>query len=544
MTSNVNQQILESQKLFEKIVDTANRAYEKGDFNSVMAWAKIAAHFAFVRHPGFFVSPKLESLLLRVASEIQDQTEPSMVNTKLPGKTCFLHVITECYETGGHSAFLDRWIKTTSHNSIHSLVSTANFKPIPEKLVQSIAASGGFCSSLPETSQSLTDQALNLRSLARNWADVSVLSIQPFDPLPIVAFGVKDVPPVIFCNHADHAFWLGASVTDVLANYHYYGRLLCEERRGLHESKTLPIPLLKKESAKGRDEARKELGLQNDETMLLTVGRIEKFYPFLGYNFLEVMVEVFQKHPKLKMFAVGPASVGEWRKASEVVDGRIMAVGIVAQERLETFYAAADLYVPGFPCGSGTALLEAGLHGIPIVGLHSEELPYLCIEDDVSFEPLKVYASSVPEFLGTLNLMISNAQACRQRALTVKENIKQEHCSPGWDKYLTALLQSLPAHHNVQEPKPAKHLNIDYMDQYLSQLDSYMLNNELLEQSLGRLVRVYSKDLKKLEALKIQVALLKSLNKTSNLQQDKNFISNAKETLKFIFPYYQKFLFY
>jgi glycosyltransferase involved in cell wall biosynthesis len=537
VTSNVNHQILESQKLFNKILDKAGDAYAKEDFNSVIAWAKIAAHFAFVRHPGFFVSPELERLLLRVAQKIENQAIPAdEVNKRsLSRPTRFLHVVTECYETGGHSAFLDRWIKTTNHNSIHSLVSTANIQPIPENLVKSIKSSGGWCCSLPETSQNLIDQGSTLRQLARNWADLTVLFIQPFDPLPIVAFGVKDVPPVVFCNHADHAFWLGASITDVLANYHYYGTLLCSERRGLNESKTLPIPLIKKESVHGKDEARKDLGLQNDDTMLLTIGRVEKFFPFLGYDFLEVMTKLLQKHPKLKLFAVGPADVDKWNEASKAVDGRIIAVGMVDQSRLETFYAAADVYVPGFPCGSGTALLEAGLQGIPIVGLHAQELPYLSVEDDVSFERLNVYVSSISEFLETLELMISNPNAWRQRALTVKENIEREHCNSGWDKYLTVLLKSLPSQHSIKEPKPAKFSDLDCMDQYLSKIDSYVLNNELLEHSLARLIRVYSKNLKKREAIEMQASLLKSITKSNNLQQSKSYVSNFIDTLKFIF---------
>jgi hypothetical protein len=536
LTSNYASQIRESHALFDELLQRTNRAYLKGDLASVIAWAKVAAHFAFIRHPGFHVSPELENLLLKVAQELEKPNTGGIGRkSDWSGRKRFLHVVTECYETGGHTAFLDRWIKTTSANSVHSLVSTANIQPLPQSLIKSVTASGGWYCSLPEVSQNLLEQALFLRKLAREWADVTVLFIQPFDPLPVVSLGVEDISPVVFCNHADHAFWLGASITDVIADYHYYGSLLCSERRGISDSKILPIPLLKHTSTNGRVEARGKLGLKSEDIMLLTVGRTEKFLPFGGYDFLGIMVEFLKSHPKVKLFAVGPEDKGNWNDSSKIVNGRIMPLGLIGRERLETFYEAADIYVPGFPCGSGTAMLEAGMHEIPIVGLHVNELPYLSIEDDVSFKQSNLYASFIPDFLEKLDLAIENLQENRQRAQTIKKNIEQDHCSPGWNFYLTKLLQSLPSQHKAHELKKISSSKQDSLDLYLSKLDSVMLNGELLEYSLSRLIRVYSKHLKKSDAIGVQVKIMiKSFEKADTFRHGKNLISNFIDTIKLV----------
>ena len=332
---DLSKQLAESERLFNKAVDRADAAYKNGDFNSVLAWAKIASHFAFVRHPGFYTSARLESLLLKVGQEIEK--EPSRdaelwLQSKDSGmrKMRFLHVITESYATGGHSSFIARWIKNSNVNSTHSLLTTSNNGAQPEILASAIKESGGWICSLPDISENLVEQSLFLREVARNWADVVILFVHPFDPLPIVAFSSEGGPPIIFSNHADHAFWLGTSIADVVADFHYFGGLLCSKRRGIPQSKLLPIPLQKNNSEKIRHfDVRKELGLTDDEVMLLTIGRTEKFLPFGNYNFLETMVSVLKKHPKAKLIAVGPTLQGRWQKASALVDGRIKAVGTI-----------------------------------------------------------------------------------------------------------------------------------------------------------------------------------------------------------------------
>lgn len=538
---DLSRQLAESERIFNKAVERADTAYKKGDLNSVVAWAKIASHFAFVRHPGFYTSAKLENLLLKVAQEIEK--EPRLdVNLKLQskdtdiGKMRFLHVITESYGTGGHSSFIACWIKNSNANSIHSIITTANNRRQPEMLVSAIIESGGWGCSLPDVSQNLIEQSLFLRQIARNWADVVVLFVHPFDPLPIVAFGVEGGPPIIYGNHADHAFWLGTSIADVVADYHYFGGLLSSKHRGIPQSKLLPIPLLKNSSKRPRNVGiRKKYGLRDDEIMLLTVGRAEKFLPFGNYDFLEVVVRVLKRYPNAKLIAVGPKPQGRWEKASALVDGRIKAVGTVGRSVLEAYYDAADLYVASFPCGSETALLEAGLHNLPVIGLHLKELPHISGWDDVAFEKLGIRVSSIGEFTESLDLMINDYYSCHQKAMLVKESIEREHCSPGWNTYLDNVLQLLPSQHSIRKPEEIKSQK-EYADHYFAYVDSEMLFNELLEHSFSRLVRVYAKHLPKTQAVNAQAdCFLRALPKVDGVKSTKEYLSNLREFVKFTF---------
>lgn len=531
-----SEQILQNAEIFNRSLHKVKAAVAKNNLDSALAWAQITAHFAFIRHPGFYSSAPLEDLLLQVAQKIENKTNQPPVTLpesqkKDDNKLRFLYVITEGYETGGHSQFIAQWIKNTSKTSVHSLIETADSKIIPEILTSAITASGGWYKSLSTLSSSLAERSLILRQLARGWADVIVLFTHPFDPIPTAAFGIEGGPPIIFCNHADHAFWLGISISDVIANYHVTGGLLGAKRRGILDFKLLPIPLSRPE-LKIRDEvARNKLGLRYDEIMLLTVGRDEKFLPFENYNFLDVMIKFIKKHSKLKLFAVGPSNKGRWKEASDQTDGRISALGLIDRCSLESFYNAADLYVVSFPCGSGTALLEAGLHNIPSVCLRLEMLPHICGADDVAFENSKVHVDSAIEFISSLEYMIEHPYSCSLKALEVKENIENSHCTPGWNSYLIEILKSLPATHQIRSCKSID-APTDCSDEYLVYVDAEMLSNELTEHSFSRLVRVYSKHLSRSEVVQEQAkCFLGALPKVGNVQKAKEYLYNFREFL-------------
>jgi len=535
----MNVQIAENQRLFKRTVKRASSALVRDNLASAIVWAKIAAHFAFIRHPGVYADSELESLLLDIARRI-DQQPPDVsgafylkAKPKNFGKMRFLHVLTESYDTGGHSSFVARWIENTCENSVHSMITTAQHSELSVSLQNAVAKSGGWYCSLTELSVDLVEQALLLRLLARNWADIIVLFIHPFDPLPIVAFGIEGGPPVILCNHADHAFWLGNTIADVTVDYHSSATKLNQNRRGIKKAKLLPIPLTKKEHIAQSNKMREQLGFSEQDVILLTVGRFEKFYPFGGYDFLEVMVQFLEKHPKVKLVAAGPKYRGRWKEASAGVENRIQALGTLEHSELENYYAISDVYVASFPCGSGTALLEAAMHSLPIVGLHIEKLPHLSLEDDVGFKKLKVHQTSIDDFLQALEFAVLNVHSNQQknRAETIKRNIEKEHCAPDWNNYLDTILQSLPSQHAIYAPQSLEK-ETDYTDVYWEVLSAHMMTNEQPQHSLNRLIRTYGNQLSKTEWTSAQTKnLYATFLRINNLQKTKQFLLDLKEFL-------------
>jgi hypothetical protein len=525
---------MENKRLYDKAAKLAATSYSKGNYESAVAWAKIAAHFAFVRHPGFYCDLALEEMLLSIAQKIDGEiVEPSDYPRKLKpvagSKTRFLHVITESYSTGGHTAFVLRWIENTRQNSAHSLIITYNDKEDNSPLRDAIKKSQGHYISLPDISRNIFKQALFLRNFAHENADIVVLVVHPFDPLPTLAFGVAGGPPVILINHADHTFWINASIADSVVDYHFSGSDLCVKRRGLPPSKILPIPLTKNNAHPFKDVARAKLKLSSQDVMLLAIGRPEKFLPYDKYDFLHVMVKVLKDHPNAKLFAVGPANKGLWAKAALQVDGRIKAMGLLDRTSLETLYQAADLYVGSFPCASGTAFLEAGAHNIPAVCLEVKELPHISGCDDVSFVKQFTAAKSTGEFAGLLDLMINDSASYLDKAHDLKESIEREHCAPGWNRYLDDILHSLPSEHKIRVPHVVSS-GLEYYDVYLTYFDSKILLDESPYYSFNRLVYSNRASLSKQQSLWVQGSvLLDALTKVNSLRAARDCLNNLKK---------------
>lgn len=502
-----------------------------------MAWAQIAAHFAWLRHPGFYTSPTLEALLIKVAQRIDKQPNVPTIDSwirskpKPVGKTRFLHVMTESYKSGGHTLVVAGWIRNTCDIAVHSLVTTAQESPLPETLASSIAASGGWYQSLTAISSNLLERSLLLRQLGRNWADVIVLHIHPFDALPTVAFGIEEGPPVILLNHADHVFWLGASVADVVIDLHSSGQSISIKRRGIRDSKILPIPLLRASSTSSYDAARKQLGIKNDEIVLLTIGSEYKYVPFAGYDFVDVMVRILERNPKVTLFAIGPRHQGRWAEASALVGGRIKAMGSIDWSDLHTFYASADIYVESFPMGSVTAFLEAGVRAIPLIGLHLQMVPHLSGADDVAFENLNVHVSSPEAFTKSLEHMIANPSTYTQKTRHTKASIQAKHFPPGWNSYLDNIMRSLPSKHSVRLPE-IQNNQIDDTDIFLAGVDAAILSHERIQNTFARIMLEHAMYLKKMELSREQARnFLETLLKTDSIKTLNDSIYYLRKSL-------------
>ena len=535
---NSAKQLVRNKQLFEKAVSRAQRALKNEKLNSVIAWAQIGADFAWSRHPGFYTSLPLESLLIEVAHKLDKQPVNLTIDSqtlnkhKNAGKTHFLHVMTEAYKFGGHSLVVAGWIRNTSDTAVHSIVTTAQHSPLPDTLTSSVVATEGWCQSLAALSPNLLDRALLLRQFCRSWADVVVLHVHPFDALPIVALGTEEGPPVILFNHADNAFWLGVSIADIVLDLHKLGQSLTLNRRGVKNSKILPIPLVKPNHTPSYESARKKLGIKNDTTVLLTIGSEFKYAPFAGYDFVSTIVKILKKYPSAMLLAIGPRHEGRWAQASSLVDDRIKAMAVIDWTDLHTFYACADIYVESFPMGSLTALLEAGARGVPVIGLHLKEVPHFSGADDVAFENLNVHASSIEAFTSQLEHMIAEPSSYSQKSMQTKKCIETTHFPPGWNDFLDEIMRSMPSEHRIRSPD-ISNPQTDCTDTFLADLDATVLSPETAQHTFTGSVLRHAMYLQKMELLKEQTRnFLETLPKTDRMKTLKNSLYYLRESLR------------
>jgi hypothetical protein len=216
-------------------------------------------------------------------------------------------------------------------------------------------------------------------------------------------------------------------------------------------------------------------------TVLLTIAGEERYLPFAAYDFLGTVTKVMLRNPKTMLIAVGPSRVGRWAESSALVNGRIIPMG--ERTNLDLYYASADIYLPSFPLGGLTAMLDAGLRGIAVVGMHLMEAPHLSGADDLALDGLSTYASTIKDYVASAEQMIAEPSLRREKGRMLQECVRRVHVPPGWNDFLENVLRSLPGEHEVQTPSPNQAIEIS--DVFQAELDALVSSDYTLVESFA-----------------------------------------------------------
>lgn len=419
-------------------------AFDKKDYTKALTWANIAAYCAWNGHAGFYAAPQLEALLHRVGATLPRTASP--VPWRLPRRAGrhWLHVLTIAFEVGGHTPLAGNFIARLSNaDDVHSvLLIDQGLFAIPDALQKAVATAGGEIISLPK-GLTLLERAAALKTIANEWAETVVLYTHPNDPTPCVAFSDDGGPPVVLYNHADHVFWFGSTIADLVIDLRPSGQDITLNRRGVRHSEILPIPLRRKVTATAtKDECKRVLNISPQTRLLLSIGTSYKFEPHGEIDFPDLLAKTLKDIENLQLLVIGPSPDEErWKQAYARSAGKVRAIGV--QKDLSTYYQAADLYLESFPVGSLIASLDAVLYGVPVFRALAPPLPVLCLDRyegmNATAENNKVYSQMLRD---TLNM--GNFEALRTQQTT---EIESQHIGADWDLCLERVIRAIPLQH-------------------------------------------------------------------------------------------------
>lgn len=452
----------ESYQTVQRLAGLAEDFARRGRMLEAVACAQIAAHQAYVRHAGLFASPRLERLLLRIGrTAVAPAVGPPAAARRAddPGLRRVLHVISHARPIGGDTRFAWRWIQADPLRRHSVAVTRQRDLPMPAHLAEAVAGSGGTLGVLDRLTADPLARARALRRLSRR-ADLVVCHLFPDDVVPLLAFADRrDTPPVVLVNHADHAFWLGTGVSDVVAHPREAGAVLAERRRGIGRARgaLLPIPLADAERACPVEEAKRRLGYAAEDVVLLSIATAFKYRAITGPDFLEAVLPVLRAAPRAVVLVVGPEPEGPWAEAARATGGRLRALG----RRADTgqFYDAADIYLDSFPFTSITSCLEAGSRGLPVVAFspHPEAAPILGpgapgLRHVLQAEDLAAYRSLLGDLV---------ADPARRRTVgeATRAAVREAHAGAGWASALEALYRTA-----ISAPPAPKPIGADGME--------------------------------------------------------------------------------
>ena len=424
-------------KVFEDLFGLAQDALQKRQYRGAVVYAQIGALYAWLNHPGIFASRKLEEVVRAAGLKAVPPTAMSRRSFADGGRPArVLHVLSEAHSVGGHTRLVWRWIRRDTGRSHSVVLTNQQRQPVPEALAEAAGASGGTVHLLDERARDILWRARRLTDLAGS-VDHVVLHIHPYDVLPIIAFaGREGLPPVTFLNHADHVFWAGASISDVVAHTRHSGLRLSRRRRGIAAERCalIPLPLAGGERAFPRERAKQLIGVAGTTPVLLSVGSPYKYAPVDGLSFAEILTSIIEENDQAILLVVGPNNEGQWVEAARRTQGRIRTLG--AQGELSTFYQAADIFVDSFPLCSETALLEAATYGVVPVGYcpHSPEAEILCT-DAPGIEPHQFRAKTLDEYKALLAYLIQDGTFRSVLGERIKQAVLELHCGDAWRRF-------------------------------------------------------------------------------------------------------------
>jgi len=191
---------------------------------------------------------------------------------------------------------------------------------------------------------------------------------------------------------------------------------------------------------------RKQLGIPLDAPVLLTIGSAYKYDPVAGMNFFDTIRAILQEVSDAYLIAIGPQpDHPHWAALHHATAGRVMPLG--EQPHLRPYHLAADVYVEGFPFGSFTAFLEAGLAGLPCV-MAPPSCPILFRSDGRAIDQATTPLDMAEYVRGTVALLRNSARR-RQLGHALAHDIAKSHCGTHWTAILTILKQQLPDQHHT-----------------------------------------------------------------------------------------------
>ena len=454
---------------FDWCVSQGEQSRERGEIDAALGWFSLAAWSAGGR--GFFgavASLKIERELARCHA----QMSPPPFQAQPTGPRRFLHVMDEAYVIGGHTALCWRWIEARRGIERHNVMLLNQREALSNNLKMAVEAAGGNMRTL-SPGLGLAERARQLRLAACELADVVVLHTHPDSVVPAAAFSQPGGPPVVVLNHADHLFQATGHIADLVFDIRDSGAEWTRNCRGIGASTIVPIPLIDSFEAKSAENtesekraARKELGLPQDAVILLTVASAFKYAPTRNLSFCRSIQPVLLANPAALLVAVGPEDDGEWRWLSKTTGGRVRALG--RRENLSPFHRSADIYIEGFPIGSLTAMLEAGLAALPCVRAPRVVPPPFC-SDGIAFQanPQPV---SVEEFAEQICRLIRDREERLRQGRLMRESIKQHHCLPGWLKYLEQALEKIPRTHCTNVARIIDDVPVEQRNYWLARL--------------------------------------------------------------------------
>lgn len=463
--------------IYEILLKTVFQNFQKQNYEETLKWASAAAQSASYHHIGRFSDARLETVVLEVGEKLdllslnQNASDPVIKFTKVnSSRKQVLHIVTTVYEVGGHTRLIKNWVNAYPEYTHSLLITNPISTGIPNFLAETILQNGGkLITFAPEID--LLIKARQLREIASNNFDYVILHHHPNDVIPIAALAKEGLPPVALVNHADHVFWLGSSIADLVVDFCPHGEQLSRERRFARHTTVVPYLNDINVPKVTRAEARRKLGISDNSVVLISIGSSYKYKPILTHNFFKTASKIIEKETEAHLYLIG---LTDDQGTGILANKRIHFCGVVNDPSL--YQIAADIYLDGFPLGGGLASIECVLAGACPVFAYSP-LPLFTASRLLEFDGAVEILKTESEYIDKVSELINDSQLRKDIAEKLKQRIIYFNSKNRYREYANATFQYLDTIKHQPFEIPQSDFKLDSEDNSLSILSDIHKRN-------------------------------------------------------------------
>lgn len=360
----------------------------------------------------YFSSDFLEYELNKISEEISVTLDTTY------NQASTLHIVTQAYKTGGHTKLLECWIDNLGYKETNSLLVINGETEMPDTLMNVIKKKGKI---YQLRHQDYLEKAKKLAHIASKYEKI-VLHIHPDEITTNLAFGnTKFNRFIIFMNHADHMFSCGYSLANITLQLSQEGLEFSEKYRGSKNNHILNIPISGKAFFLSKELARKEINLDNNKIVVLSIASEYKYGKEKElHKFLDFAKKLVHCKNNIEFLFIGPSVKSkEWLEVNVSTNGKIKPLGIVSREKLEFYIKSCDLYIESFPFSSYTAFLDVAFHRVNMLTLKTKTFTLDVIKNSNSqchnIEELLDKSKFIIENKGNYNYVVSTKNHEREK---------------------------------------------------------------------------------------------------------------------------------
>jgi hypothetical protein len=433
------------------------------DIKKKIKLAQLITDFNVQLHTGRYVSVALEQELVKIGKMIS----PHGINDQAHKRNTILHVVTELDKVGGHTRLLENVIEKVNDYAHDVILTRQKIADLPQRIIDK--KENGILKISCLAYDAVEDKAKALAETAAQY-DLVYFHTHQNDIVPLIAHGINKFNKVVFINHADHAFWLGALLITICANIRPYGSSLSATRRGIANNYVLPIPI-SNSCALNKKQARKELGINENTVLFVCISAYYKLIPDKHHHFFNTVTKILEQDSNFELIVIGISNDDDFQTIGFKQHRQVKLLGII--ENPAIYQRAADIYLEGFPHGSLTAILESINLGACPVLLYKPLREHISMQTELAFNGILYHAKDENEYVNNVILLAQSEEKRSILTENIRKNINYFNGGEYWEKVIEQINHDSSKHINF---------NSDTFKEYNNGLDDIATNESLIDQ--------------------------------------------------------------